>query len=58
MKVAVVGSTNIDMVAYAQVLPEAGQTLKGDNFSLGFGGKGANQAVMTARFGAAVYMVN
>lgn len=58
MKVAVVGSTNIDMVAYAQVLPEAGQTLKGDNFSLGFGGKGANQAVMAARFGAAVYMVN
>ena len=58
MKVAVVGSTNIDMVAYAQVLPEAGQTLKGDNFSLGFGGKGANQAVMVARFGAAVYMVN
>lgn len=58
MKIAVVGSTNIDMVAYAQVLPEAGQTLKGDNFSLGFGGKGANQAVMAARFGAAVYMVN
>ena len=58
MNIAVVGSTNIDMVTYAKTLPESGQTLKGDNFSLGFGGKGANQAVMAARFGADVFMIN
>jgi ribokinase len=58
MKVAVVGSTNIDMVTYASKLPESGETVKGENFLLGFGGKGANQAVMTARLGAQVYMVN
>jgi ribokinase len=58
MKIAVVGSTNIDMVTYANKLPEAGETVKGENFLLGFGGKGANQAVMAARFGAQVYMVN
>jgi len=58
MNIAVVGSTNIDMVTYANVLPESGETLKGENFLLGFGGKGANQAVMAARFGAPVFMVN
>lgn len=58
MKIAVVGSTNIDMVAYAKVLPDAGQTIIGDNFIMGFGGKGANQAVMAARFDAEVYLVN
>lgn len=58
MNIAVVGSTNIDMVTYAKVLPESGQTLIGDNFLLGFGGKGANQAVMAARFGAPVFMIN
>jgi ribokinase len=30
----------------------------GDSFSLGFGGKGANQAVMASRFGAKVKMIN
>jgi ribokinase len=58
MTIAVVGSTNIDMVAYAKTLPESGETVKGENFILGFGGKGANQAVMSARFGADVYMIN
>lgn len=58
MAIAVVGSTNIDMVAYAKVLPESGETVKGEDFILGFGGKGANQAVVTARFGVNVYMVN
>ena len=56
--VVVVGSTMIDMIAYAKKLPERGQTVQGDNFALGFGGKGANQAVMAARLGASVYMVN
>jgi ribokinase len=55
--IAVVGSLNIDLIAYAQRVPEAGETLIGDDFRMGFGGKGANQAVMAARLGARVSMV-
>lgn len=54
----VVGSTMVDMVTYASRPPVAGETLVGDRFDLGFGGKGANQAVMCARLGADVTMVN
>jgi len=54
----VVGSTMVDMITYASRPPAAGETLVGDRFDLGFGGKGANQAVMCARLGAAVTMVN
>jgi ribokinase len=57
-RIVVVGSTMMDLVAYAPVLPEAGQTLRGTEFRLGFGGKGANQAVMAARLGAEVIFVN
>jgi len=54
----VVGSTMVDMITYAPRPPEAGETLVGDRFDLGTGGKGANQAVMCARLGADVTMVN
>ena len=57
-EIVVVGSTMIDMIAYSQKIPSAGETVIGDSFSLGFGGKGANQAVMASRMGARVYMVN
>ena len=33
----------MDMISYAQRLPERGETVEGDSFALGFGGKGANQ---------------
>ena len=56
--VVVVGSTMIDMVAYVKKVPHAGETVTGDSFALGFGGKGANQAVMARRLGATVSMVN
>jgi ribokinase len=55
--VLVVGSTMTDMIAYARVLPDAGETVIGDSFALGFGGKGANQAVMCALLGASVSFV-
>jgi ribokinase len=53
----VIGSLNIDLVAYAPRVPSAGETVVGDRFQMGFGGKGANQAVMAARLGALVSMV-
>ncbi len=56
--VVVVGSTMVDLIAYADVLPGPGQTLEGREFHMGFGGKGANQAVMAARLGATVTFVN
>ena len=55
--IAVVGSLNIDLVAYTLRVPEAGETLIGTDFQMGFGGKGANQAVMAARLGGRVSMV-
>jgi len=55
--IAVVGSSSMDLTCYADVLPQAGQTLYGNLFTTGFGGKGANQAVMASLAGANVYMV-
>jgi ribokinase len=55
--IAVVGSLNIDLIAYTSRVPAAGETVIGDRFQMGFGGKGANQAVMAARLGARVAMV-
>jgi ribokinase len=57
-KIVVVGSTMIDMITYSQKIPSAGETVIGDSFALGFGGQGANQAVMASRMGAEVFMVN
>jgi len=48
----------IDLVAFADPLPRPGETVVGTRFLQGFGGKGANQAVAAARFGASVAMVN
>ena len=57
-RIVVVGSTMIDLVAYADRLPDDGETVVGSSYVTGFGGKGANQAVVAARFGARVAMVN
>ena len=57
-RIVVVGSTMIDQIAYADRLPDDGETVVGTSYEIGFGGKGANQAVMAARFGAEVAMVN
>jgi ribokinase len=55
--VCVVGSTNVDLFFRTARLPRPGETLAGQAFHLGYGGKGANQAVMAARLGACVTMV-
>jgi ribokinase len=57
-RIAVVGSTNLDLIAYTPRIPGPGETLIGDRFQMGFGGKGANQAVMARLLGAEVTMVN
>lgn len=50
--VAVLGSINMDLTAYAPRLPRPGETLLGDSFAASQGGKGANQALAAARSGA------
>ncbi len=55
--ICVVGACNIDLVSYVPRLPEMGETLHGSDFQMGFGGKGANQAVMAAKLGAHVSMI-
>lgn len=56
-KICMVGSCMTDLVARTPRLPGAGETLFGTSFHVGFGGKGANQAVMAARLGAQVSVV-
>jgi len=56
--IVVIGACNIDLIAYAPRRPEWGETLHGTRFRTGFGGKGANQAVMAAKLGARVAMIS
>ena len=56
-KICVIGSSNIDQIAYTKNIPADGETLFGDSFQMGCGGKGANQAVMAGLLGADVYMI-
>jgi ribokinase len=55
--ICVVGSSNIDLTFRTPRLPRPGETLAGQGFHFGFGGKGANQAVMASRLGAHVTML-
>jgi len=56
-RIAVVGSANIDLTTFTNQFPKPGETIFGQKFDLGFGGKGANQAVAARLCGAAVFMV-
>jgi ribokinase len=57
-KICVVGACNLDLISYVPRLPSMGETLHGNRFHMGFGGKGANQAVMAAKLGGEVTMVS
>ena len=56
-KICIVGSANIDQISYVDAIPSDGETVFGDSYQMGFGGKGANQAVMAGLLGADVYMI-
>lgn len=55
--IVVLGSTNMDLVAYVEKAPQRGETVTGREFRTIPGGKGANQAVAAARAGATVSMI-
>src|SRR6202022_2299520 len=56
-RIAVVGSAATDLVTFTDAFPRPGETLFGKSFDMGFGGKGANQAVASRLCGAEVMMV-
>jgi ribokinase len=56
-RIAVIGSANIDLTTFTDAFPRPGETIFGREFNLGFGGKGANQAVAARLCGADVSMV-
>jgi ribokinase len=57
LRITVVGSINLDLVARCERLPRVGETIGDAEFSRIPGGKGANQAVACARLGASVTMI-
>ena len=56
-RIAVVGSANVDLTTFNDRFPRPGETIFGESFDLGFGGKGANQAVAARLCGAEGSMV-
>ena len=56
-QILVIGAANTDLTAYVDRIPEGGETIHGDLFTTGFGGKGANQAVAAKRAGATVSLI-
>lgn len=57
MKIAVIGSTMMDIVSYMDRMPEGGETRRVEGFHIASGGKGANQAIAAAKLGADVVMM-
>jgi len=56
-KIVVAGSFNADLTSYLARMPRPGETVHGDRFVTGAGGKGSNQAVAAARLGADVTFI-
>jgi ribokinase len=56
-RVVVIGSANTDLTTFTDVFPRPGETIFARSFHMGFGGKGANQAVAARLCGAEVAMV-
>lgn len=56
-RILVIGSSNTDMTVKSEIIPAPGETVLGGVFSMGHGGKGANQAVAAARLGGKVSFI-
>ncbi len=57
MRIAIVGSIIVDLVARAERPPLAGETVTGNSLDIAPGGKGANQAVACARMGCEARLI-
>ena len=58
MAVTVLGIYVADLVFFGQKIPQAGETVLGNNFVVGPGGKGSNQAVATSKAGAKTHFIS
>ena len=56
-KIVVVGIFVVDLAFVASKLPLPGETIIGDNYIIGPGGKGSNQSVVISRTGAKVSLI-
>ncbi len=56
-KIVVVGACNLDLISYVARLPRMGETIHVNRNHMGYGGKGAKQAIMSAKLGGEVTMV-
>jgi len=56
-RIAVVGSSNMDLVVRTPRIPVVGETILGGDFIMVPGGKGANQAVAAAKLQTEVYFI-
>lgn len=56
-KLVVLGSINADHILHLESFPRPGETLKGQNYQILFGGKGGNQAVAAGRSGADISFI-
>jgi ribokinase len=57
-KIAVIGSTNLDLVFQTKHFPKPGETLKSKKFDTFSGGKGSNQAIAASRLGGEVAFIS
>lgn len=55
--ITVIGSNMVDLTTYIERMPVDGETVEAPSFEMGFGGKGANQAIAAARLGSAVNFI-
>jgi ribokinase len=56
-RIVVIGNANVDLTSYIESFPDVGETILSTDFTIGMGGKGANQAVAARRAGSAVAFV-
>ncbi|MBM4276767.1 MAG: ribokinase [Deltaproteobacteria bacterium] len=56
-KILVLGSSNVDLILRVPRFHHPGETIRADNLTTVFGGKGANQAIASKRLGAEVTFI-
>ena len=58
MSISILGIYVADLVFFGKKIPVEGETILGNNFVIGPGGKGSNQAVAAAKAGVKTYFIS
>jgi ribokinase len=56
-RILILGSSNVDLIFRVPRFHHPGETIRGENLSTVFGGKGANQAIASKRLGGRVTLI-